>query len=78
LQEARTGPPQLSLDLLAALHARWTTFLRALPEADFQRTFTHPEWGTTAIDVALSVYSWHGRHHTAHIRTALDHPERAR
>ena len=31
LPEARTAPIDISLDLLAAIHVRWVTFLRALP-----------------------------------------------
>ena len=71
LPEARTAPVEVSLDLLDALHARWTAFLRALPEADFRRTFSHPDLGDVSIDDALGMYSWHCRHHTAHVRLAL-------
>src|SRR5436190_14563900 len=37
LPEARTAPVDVSLDLLDALHFRWTAFLRALTPVDFQR-----------------------------------------
>lgn len=71
LPEARSGPVAMSLDLLDALHRRWTSFLRALPETDLQRAFQHPQWGRVTIEEALTMYSWHCRHHTAHIRNAL-------
>ena len=71
LPEARTAPIGMSLDLLAALHQRWVAFLRALPEADFQKTFIHPESGRFTIDGAIAVYEWHSRHHAAHIRLGL-------
>jgi hypothetical protein len=72
LPEARTGPVDMSLDLLDALHRRWVMFLRALPAGEYQRTFAHPQWGSDAtIELALAIYAWHGRHHTAHIRQAL-------
>jgi hypothetical protein len=71
LPEARTGPVDMSLDLLDALHRRWVMFLRALSPSDYQRTFTHPQWGTVPIEFALAIYAWHGRHHTAHIKQAL-------
>jgi len=60
-----------SLDLLDALHRRWVALLRATSEHDLQRTFVHPEWGEVTIDAAITMYEWHCRHHTAHIRQAL-------
>ena len=61
-------PPASSLLLLESLHARWTTLLRAMKEADFQRTVVHPEHGRTfTLDGLLAMYAWHGRHHTAHV-----------
>lgn len=68
LGEARAAPPELSLRLLDALHARWVTFLETLEAADFERGFFHPEADqrmTLAWSVAM--YAWHGRHHTAHV-----------
>jgi uncharacterized damage-inducible protein DinB len=78
LPEARTGPIAMSLDLLEALHQRWVAFLRALPEADFRKAFRHPEWGLVTLDDALGMYAWHCRHHTAHIRLAIDAYTRAK
>jgi hypothetical protein len=71
LPEAKTAPIAMSLDLLDALHRRLIAFLRALPEADFSRTFSHPEWGLVAVDDALAMYAWHCRHHTEHIRLVV-------
>lgn len=71
LPEAKSGPIGMSLDLLDALHRRWVAFLRALPEADFRKTFLHPEWGSVSIDDGLGMYAWHCRHHTEHIRSAV-------
>jgi hypothetical protein len=70
LPDVRTVPVEVSLALLEALHIRWTAFLRGLTPADFQRTYVHPELGPTPIDVAVALYAWHGRHHTAHITSA--------
>jgi hypothetical protein len=75
LPEARSAPVSISLDLLDALHRRWTAFLTALPEGEFQKTFAHPEWGLVTVDEALGMYGWHCRHHTAHVRLGI---ERAR
>jgi hypothetical protein len=71
LPDARTASVSMSLDLLDALHRRWTTFLRALTAADYQKTFQHPQWGSVPIEFALAIYAWHGRHHTAHVMQAL-------
>src|SRR5215831_4602899 len=67
LPEAKSGPIDMSLDLLESLHQRWVAFLRTLPESGFQRYFRHAEWGQVTIDESLVMYSWHCRHHTAHI-----------
>jgi hypothetical protein len=71
LSDARTAPVAMSLDLLDALHARWTTLLRALSPADFLRTYVHPELGLLTLDVAVAIYAWHGKHHTAHVRSTI-------
>jgi uncharacterized damage-inducible protein DinB len=63
-------PVAVSLDLLDAVHARLVALLRATPDDSFSRTIQHPENGPMTLDQLLGVYSWHGRHHTAHI-TAL-------
>lgn len=59
-----------SLALLDALHERWVHLLRNTDDASFARRITHPENGPMSLDSMLGIYSWHGRHHTAHI-TAL-------
>lgn len=73
LPEAKSAPIGMSLDLIDALHRRWTAFLQALPDADLQRAFRHPEWGTVTIEESIAMYSWHCRHHTSHIANALRH-----
>ncbi|MCY7379083.1 MAG: putative metal-dependent hydrolase [Gemmatimonadaceae bacterium] len=70
LADARDMPITGSLALLEALHDRLVHLLRAIPVDAFARTLVHPENGPMTIDALLSVYSWHGRHHTAHV-TAL-------
>ncbi len=63
-------PAAVSLGLLDALHTRLVALLRGTPDDAFARTIEHPENGPMTLDQMLGVYSWHGRHHTAHI-TAL-------
>ncbi len=65
--DARALPLAPSLDLIDGLHQRWVVLLESLNDADFGRTFTHPERGQMRLDVNLALYAWHCRHHTAHI-----------
>jgi uncharacterized damage-inducible protein DinB len=67
LEEARTAPVDISLDLLDTLHRRWVLFLKALSNEDFERTFRHPDLGTVTLKKNVALYAWHGRHHVAHI-----------
>jgi hypothetical protein len=67
LADARLAPVEVSLQLLENLHFRWVMLLRSMSEADFARTFRHPELGTLRLDSNLALYAWHGRHHAAHI-----------
>jgi hypothetical protein len=71
LPDGRSAPIASSLELLDALHRRWVLFLRARSEADFLRTYVHPDMGPVPIYEAVALYAWHGQHHTAHIRNAL-------
>ena len=70
LPDSRSAPVELSLKLLECLHSRWTLMLRALPGEEFSKTFKHPALGLLTLDVQLSLYHWHGKHHLSQI-TAL-------
>jgi hypothetical protein len=67
LPDARTAPVELSLTLLETLHRRWTILLRSFDEAQWRRTFRHPDLGTVSLERNLALYAWHGRHHVAHV-----------
>ncbi len=67
MTDGRLAPVSLSLDLLDALHGRWSMLLASLPSEAFARTLLHPERGAMTIDDVLAMYEWHSRHHTAHI-----------
>ena len=69
LPEARTAPVEVSLNLLDALHIRWTACLRALSPSDFQKAYVHPDLGLVPLDVAIAIYAWHGKHHAGHIKS---------
>jgi hypothetical protein len=70
LLDARTGPVEVSLQLLECLHLRWVTLLRSLNDEEWRRTFRHPDLGLVRLDQNAALYAWHGRHHVAHV-TAL-------
>jgi len=69
LADVERTPIEVSLTLLDALHQRWVILLRSLSADDWKKTFRHPEMGTMTLDKTLALYSWHGRHHVAHITT---------
>lgn len=60
-------PIDVSLKMVDGIHARWAALLQAMSDADFKRTFLHPETGEWSLDGALALYVWHSLHHTAHI-----------
>jgi len=67
LNDVRDTPIETSLVLLETLHSRWDTILRAMTDADFERTLMHPDMGVMTLDAVIAMYAWHGRHHVGHI-----------
>ena len=60
-------PIEGSLDMLDLLHERWIVLLKSMDEAGWTRSFQHPQNGDMSLPMALALYSWHGKHHVAHI-----------
>jgi uncharacterized damage-inducible protein DinB len=60
-------PVEVSLKIIDGLHSRWASLLESMTDDDFKRQFVHPETGKWALEQVLALYSWHSRHHTAHI-----------
>ena len=67
LDDARTMPIEVSLELLDNLHQRWVRLLDSLHDADFDHAYIHPESGRVTLALQMALYSWHSRHHVAHI-----------
>ncbi|WP_373232195.1 YfiT family bacillithiol transferase [Cohnella sp.] len=68
LGDTLQAPVEKSTALIDALHDRWVYLLRSMSSEDFARTFYHPEsLKVFHLDIVLGTYSWHGRHHVAHI-----------
>lgn len=63
-------PIAVSISILDGVHERWTAICRSLADADFARTFVHPDLGQLTLDAHVHLYGWHSRHHVAHV-TAL-------
>ncbi|MEK6323642.1 MAG: YfiT family bacillithiol transferase [Acidobacteriota bacterium] len=72
LDDARTGPIEVSLAMLESLHKRWLLMLKSLTPDDFERTFRHPEIGVVSLAKNVCLYGWHGRHHVAHIASLCE------
>lgn len=67
LPEAKHAPIEMSLALLDSLHQRWMLMLHKLSDADWKRTFRHPQLGPMSLEKNIALYAWHGRHHVAHV-----------
>lgn len=62
-------PIQDAVEFLKIIHAKWAAILDDMYEADFDRTFIHPEGNYPAsLRGATALYAWHGNHHLAHIQ----------
>lgn len=72
LPYSRTAPVDVSLRILDAVHARWTTMMKQLKPSDWRRTFHHPENGIQTLEEQLQTYAWHSRHHLAHVTRTVE------
>lgn len=72
LFDAQTGPIDLSLDYIKALHGKLVYLLKGLTPLDLEREYIHPD-GNLPVTVAQNIakYAWHGSHHLAHIENLL-------
>ena len=61
-------PINVSLTLLHSLHIRLLELIKDLSTEEWERTLFHPEHKKTmTLWQLLQTYSWHGKHHAAHI-----------
>lgn len=69
LPDVEAAPVNVSITLLHALHRRWADAMRRLDDAQWTRTFFHPEQERTIpLWELAAMYAWHGKHHVEHIR----------
>ncbi|MCE9597173.1 MAG: putative metal-dependent hydrolase [Spirochaetia bacterium] len=65
-------PARLSLELLTALHGRWTKLLKSLQPDEWKRGYFHPgEKREFLLEEVVCLYAWHGRNHLAHIHELM-------
>lgn len=64
-------PIEISLNIIQSLHERWVFLLENLADAQHKRTFIHPDSGGIPLEMNIGLYAWHGNHHLAHIRNAI-------
>lgn len=68
LPDVELVPVNISVTLLHALHRRMVTLLQHIPDADWYRTYYHPDHKRNIpLWEAVAMYAWHSRHHTEHI-----------
>ena len=61
-------PVESSLSILYSLHVRWVYLLKKISLNDLNKTVYHPESKREmSVKFLIGLYSWHGKHHTAHI-----------
>lgn len=69
--EANSPDVEISLRLLAGLHARWVMLFEGLDDAQWARTGFHPENGDVSAEDLLQIYAAHGEGHLGQIARTL-------
>lgn len=63
-----------SLLILKGLHHKWHLLLVSMDDNLWERTYFHPESKkSVALKEMIGLYAWHGNHHLAHIKQALQY-----
>ena len=66
------SPLNVSVQLIESLHSRWTSLLRNLTATQLKRTYQYPNISRVRLEQSIALYAWHGNHHLAHIKQALN------
>ena len=70
LADVKALPVNISITLLHALHSRLYAAIKDLRVDQWNRTLNYPGKPLhVTIWFLLGMYSWHGKHHTAHIQS---------
>ncbi|MEO3405924.1 YfiT family bacillithiol transferase [Mucilaginibacter sp. CAU 1740] len=61
-------PVEPSIKMLEGIHQHMVALFESFTENEWERTFVHPASGDTiSLKKCLATYSWHSRHHLAHV-----------
>jgi hypothetical protein len=64
--------PQVSINLLKAIHQKWVALLRLVKPEDFKKSFLHPETNKyVSLGRQMATYAWHGEHHLGHVKIVM-------
>lgn len=65
--------PRLSLEILKALHVKWTALMKSLSAADLKKSYIHPDTRKhNPLERIVAMYAWHGDHHLAHLKIVAE------
>ena len=71
LADSKTEPIESSLQIINGVHTRLTSLLNSMSEADFNKSYIHPQYQKQFFMFDfLGLYAWHCQHHLAHIKLA--------
>jgi hypothetical protein len=64
-----------SILIIEGVHKRLVKLFKSLKAEDWERKVHHPESNRDmSLNFLLALYSWHGKHHLAHIENAIRKP----
>lgn len=73
LSDSQSDDVSDSLAILQSLHSKWVTLLRGLSASDLERTYVHPDKAEPVkLYAYIAEYSWHCKHHLAHVKQGLE------
>ncbi len=76
LDDSKTGPINMSLLHIKAVHAKLVYLLKTLNETDLNKSFIHPEHNEEVnLKKNIGIYAWHSNHHYDHIENLLKRKE---
>jgi hypothetical protein len=62
--DSQLVPLQSSIEIIKAIHHRWTILLKNMKIDDFSKSFHHPDLKRDmTLGFVLGLYAWHGTHH---------------
>ena len=70
--DATTISPEHSLRIIEGVHARWVVLMQNMSEADWNRKYNHPQYGTFELKKVARQYSWHSEHHLGHVMIVIN------